>query len=141
MAESNPKTLKIKARARKLQADKGLSPLIAEACAGIDEFLEASKAGESLDGLCTIRTRSTLEAVYEQGVLRLDRPIDLAEGSRVEIIVLPAEPGELVDKKQFDPRRAAKLVAEIAALPLESSPDGFSGEDHDEVLYGGKKPR
>jgi len=128
-------------KANKLQADKGLSPLIAEACAGIDEFLEASKAGESLEGLCTIRTRSTIEAVYEQGVLRPDRPIDLAEGSRVEIIVLPAESRELVDKTQFDPRRAAKRIAEIAALPLESSPDGFSGEDHDQVLYGGTEAR
>lgn len=83
----------------------------------------------------------TIEAVYEQGVLRPDRPIDLAEGSRVEIIVLPAESRELVDKTQFDPRRAAKRIAEIAALPLESSPDGFSGEDHDQVLYSGTEAR
>ncbi len=34
-----------------------MSPLIAEACAGIDELLEAAEAGESLEGLCTIRTR------------------------------------------------------------------------------------
>ena len=34
-----------------------VSPLIAEACAGIDAFLKASEAGESLEGLATIRTR------------------------------------------------------------------------------------
>jgi hypothetical protein len=27
-------------------------------------------------------------------------------------------------------------MSEIAAMPMESSPDGFSGEDHDQVLYG-----
>jgi putative transcriptional regulator len=57
MASSNPKTLKIRNRAKKLQEDERVSPLIAEACAGIDEFLEAAKAGESLEGLCTIRSR------------------------------------------------------------------------------------
>ncbi len=54
MASSNPKTLKIRNRAKKLQEAEGVSPLIAEACAGIDELLEA---GEYLEGLCTIRTR------------------------------------------------------------------------------------
>ena len=34
-----------------------MSPLIAEACAGIDAFLKAAEAGESLEGLATIRTR------------------------------------------------------------------------------------
>jgi putative transcriptional regulator len=44
-------------RARKVREDEGVSPLIAEACAGIDAFLEAAEAGESLEGLATIRTR------------------------------------------------------------------------------------
>ena len=57
MASSNPRTLKIRNRAKKLQEEDGVSPLIAETCAGIDEFLEAAEAGESLEGLCTIRTR------------------------------------------------------------------------------------
>jgi hypothetical protein len=85
----------------------------------------------------------TIEAVYEQGVLRPDRPIDLAEGSRVEIIVLPvAPPPQPNDEGRYpEPGSIMDLIAEMAALPLESSPDGFSGEDHDEVLYGWKKPR
>ena len=57
MPSSNPKTLKNRNRAKNLQEEEGVSPLIAEACAGIDEFLEAAEAGEPLDGLCTIRTR------------------------------------------------------------------------------------
>ena len=57
MASSDPRTLRIRNRAKKLQEEEGVSPLIAEACAGIDELLEAAEAGESLEGLYTIRTR------------------------------------------------------------------------------------
>jgi DNA-binding transcriptional regulator YiaG len=57
MASSNPRTLRIRTRAKKLREEEGVSPLIAEACAGIDELLEASEAGESDEGLYTIRTR------------------------------------------------------------------------------------
>lgn len=60
MASPNPRPLTIPDRARKIQEEEGVSPHIAEACAGIDAFLEAAAAGESLEGLATIRTR-TLE--------------------------------------------------------------------------------
>ncbi|MCC5621036.1 antitoxin family protein [Nostoc sp. CHAB 5715] len=33
----------------------------------------------------------TIEAVYEQGVLRLSQPIPLAEGTRVEVTVISTE--------------------------------------------------
>ncbi len=56
MASANSTRLTIRHRAKKLR-EEGLSPLIAEACAGIDAFLEASKVGETLDGLCTIHAR------------------------------------------------------------------------------------
>ena len=82
-----------------------------------------------------------IEAVYEHGVLRPDRPIDLAEGARVEIIVLPMVPAQSAENCNPARKNLAEFVAEMAALPIESAPDGFSGEDHDEVLYGWKKPR
>lgn len=82
-----------------------------------------------------------IEAVYEQGVFRPERPIDLAEGSRVEIIVLPVSPPRSIEDCSPVRNNLAEFVAEMAALPLESPLDGFSGEDHDEVLYGWKKPR
>lgn len=34
------------------------------------------------------------------------------------------------------PEEVARWIAEIAALPMESPDDGFSGRDHDTVLYG-----
>jgi putative transcriptional regulator len=57
MAASSPRTLRLRNRAKRLRDEEGVSPLIAEACAGIDELLEAAEAGESLEDLCTIRTR------------------------------------------------------------------------------------
>ncbi len=81
---------------------------------------------------------TTIEAVYEQGTLRLSRPMNLAEGTRVEVIVIvPQE----TDHPGLRRKNAAEIMAEIAAMPMESSTEGFSGEDHDQVLYGGVEPR
>ena len=57
MASSNRKALKNPGEPGRVGREEGVSPLIAEACAGIDAFLEAAAAGESLEGLATIRTR------------------------------------------------------------------------------------
>jgi predicted DNA-binding antitoxin AbrB/MazE fold protein len=72
-----------------------------------------------------------IEAVYEQGIFRPLHPVTLSEGEVVEIILLKrlgAESG----------KRVAEILAEIAALPEEAPKDGFSGADHDAVLYGAK---
>lgn len=65
----------------------------------------------------------TVEAIYEQGVLRLKEPVALEEGAHVEVIVISREPA---------PGRttAAEILAEIAALPLENDDrEEFSGRD------------
>jgi putative transcriptional regulator len=49
--------LKKQDKSRRARREEGVSPLIAEACAGIDAFLEAAETGGSLEGLATIRTR------------------------------------------------------------------------------------
>jgi predicted DNA-binding antitoxin AbrB/MazE fold protein len=59
---------------------------------------------------CTRIMTISIEAIYEQGVLRLIQPIPLAEGTRVEITI--ATP---VSTRPFP----AQILAEIAALPLE----------------------
>ena len=73
-----------------------------------------------------------ITAVYEKGVFRPIEPVTLAEGSRVELqIETPPAPNP-------DPQKLAQALAEIAALPLQSPNDGFSGADHDKLLYGGE---
>ena len=54
MASSHRKTLKKRDEPGR---EERVSPLIAEACAGIDAFLEAAAAGESLERHATIRIR------------------------------------------------------------------------------------
>lgn len=63
-----------------------------------------------------------VSAIYENGVLVLEHPLSVSEGSKVEIII--------VQKKT-----PAELLAEIAALPLEGKTDKFSNRDHDKILY------
>ena len=69
-----------------------------------------------------------VEAVYEQGRLRPLEPLELPEGARLRLI--------LVTRDEASARQTpAEIMAEIASLPLEGEDDGFSGRDHDSVLY------
>ena len=86
---------------------------------------------------------TTVEAIYEQGTLRLDKPISLPDGTRVEVVVITrdavARKGERVRlAPSVEGKTAAQIVAEIAALPVEGRRDAFSGRDHDKALYGKK---
>ena len=75
---------------------------------------------------------TTVEAIYEQGVLRLKEPIPLADGAHVEVVVIAraSEPAGAASP--------AKILAAIAALPAEGEGGEFSGRDHDRILYGEK---
>ena len=73
-----------------------------------------------------------IKAIYERGVIRPVKPLELPEGSRLEVIVITHE-------KPRANGNAASILAEIAALPLEGASDAFSGRAHDSVLYP-KKP-
>jgi predicted DNA-binding antitoxin AbrB/MazE fold protein len=77
---------------------------------------------------------TTVEAVYERGVLRLAQPLSLAAGARAEVMVITREPTAEVKKP-------ADILAAIATLPLEAGGEEFSGRDHDKILYGDKGAR
>jgi predicted DNA-binding antitoxin AbrB/MazE fold protein len=77
---------------------------------------------------------TTVEAIYEQGVLRLLQPLSLAEGTRVDVIVITQKP-------TAEGRTPADILATIAALPMEAGGEEFSGRDHDKILYGDKGAR
>jgi predicted DNA-binding antitoxin AbrB/MazE fold protein len=74
----------------------------------------------------------TITAIYEKGVLRLMQPMELPDGTSVEIIVIPKP-------SHSQPKNPADILAEIAALPLEENADTFSGREHDKVLYPDQK--
>lgn len=76
----------------------------------------------------------TVSAVYENGVLRLEQPLAIADGVKVEILVIA--PSSEVKKKS-----PAELLAKIAAFPSTSDGKIFSGRDHDRILYGDSKDK
>lgn len=71
---------------------------------------------------------TTIEAIYERGVLRLKEPIALAEGAQVEVIVISRD-------AEIGTSKPAEILAAIAALSSESKNGEFSGSDHDQVIY------
>jgi predicted DNA-binding antitoxin AbrB/MazE fold protein len=69
-----------------------------------------------------------IEAIYERGIIRPVEPLELPEGTRLDVIVITHE-------KPRSNGNAAEILAEIAAMPLERTSDSFSGREHDAILY------
>ena len=74
---------------------------------------------------------TTAAAIYENGMLRPLAPLPLAEGARVEVTVTD----DASSSQVMGACRASELLREIAGLPVESADNGFSGRDHDRLLY------
>lgn len=74
---------------------------------------------------------TTVEAVYEHGVLRLKEPVALADGTIVEVTITTSE-------SSGENKTPAEILSAIAALPVEGDGQPFSGRDHDKILYGEK---
>jgi predicted DNA-binding antitoxin AbrB/MazE fold protein len=68
-------------------------------------------------------------AIYENGVLRPRQAIALPDGTEVHIAVTLSEPPK-------EAKSLAEVLAEIAAMPMETHDPGFSGSNHDQVLAG-----
>jgi len=70
-----------------------------------------------------------IDAIYERGVFRPASPVELEEGAKV---VLNVD----TETRLNAPQRLVAALAEIAGMPSQSPDDGFSGADHDDLLYG-----
>lgn len=83
----------------------------------------------------------TIPAIFNAGVFRPLEPVEIVEGTQVEIQVsLPndAAVGELTPEELARQQAAVEdLLVEVESLPIEEPDDGFSGRDHDRLLYGG----
>ena len=80
----------------------------------------------------------TIPAVFDAGVFRPLQPVELAEGTQVEVQVpAPAPLAELPPEELARQQIAInKFLAKMESLPAEGPDDGFSGRDHDQTLYG-----
>jgi predicted DNA-binding antitoxin AbrB/MazE fold protein len=70
-----------------------------------------------------------IEAVYENGVFRPKVPVQLREGTTAQVTF---EEGAALKP----PQPLVAALEEIARMPEQGPADGFSGANHDDVLYG-----
>lgn len=85
-----------------------------------------------------------IQAVIDAGVFRPLKPVELAEGTRVEVrapavtATPAATPADELSPEELARQRAAieLMLADIEGLPVEEPDDGFSCRDHDRLLYG-----
>jgi predicted DNA-binding antitoxin AbrB/MazE fold protein len=71
--------------------------------------------------------KKQIEAMYERGILRPLKPLEMPEGTRLTIYVVARQ-------KSRPDANVAEIPAEIAALSLESASDPFSAREHDSIL-------
>jgi predicted DNA-binding antitoxin AbrB/MazE fold protein len=79
-----------------------------------------------------------VEVIYENGILRPLRPLDLAEGTRLEVTIIEITAPPLSEQSQVDEAAYEAFLNKmenIAALPLQSLPQPHTARDHDAVLY------
>jgi predicted DNA-binding antitoxin AbrB/MazE fold protein len=90
----------------------------------------------------TISMSQEIRAIYENGLFRPLDPVSLTDHDVVSLIVNPAlKSNSTTERESLELQRQALCEAldEADRLPLESPDDGFSGADHDLILYGWKK--
>jgi predicted DNA-binding antitoxin AbrB/MazE fold protein len=68
---------------------------------------------------------TTVRAVYQNGVLRPDRPLPLAEGAAVDVLVTPAAEDDEVLRRMGTAKSLEELFAIVDALPAEEGDDGY----------------
>ena len=84
-----------------------------------------------------------VEAIFEGGVFRPLGPVELGEHVVVRLVIdAPRAESEVPDSETsgtlLSQQSAALAVLreEMNSLPLNSAAEGFSGADHDRLLYG-----
>jgi len=79
----------------------------------------------------------TIPAVFHAGVFRPLQPVDLAEGTPVQVeLRSPASSGG--DEVDAATRKAwLDYLDRMESLPDEAPQDGLSNRDHDRIVYGG----
>ena len=73
--------------------------------------------------------KTKIKAVFEQGILRLLEPVDLNEGEEI-IVTLDKNEKNIIKQNPHN------ILTKISQKAVVDKEDHFSGEDHDEILYG-----
>lgn len=76
----------------------------------------------------------TLQGTIRGGLVVLDEAVQVPDGTKVAVFVPAQNPTGLSPADEVARQKAA--LAELLAIPNENPGDTFSGEDHDQILYG-----
>jgi hypothetical protein len=79
---------------------------------------------------------TAIRAIYEHGVFKPVAPVRLKEATEVEVLV----PTDAADDDNDDPTGWKAIDRLIGIADDEGGPTDVS-ENHDEYLYGSKRPR
>jgi predicted DNA-binding antitoxin AbrB/MazE fold protein len=79
----------------------------------------------------------TISAIFDAGVFRPLEPVELADGTQVELQLQLAsdtscDPGDENSKKAW-----LDYLERMESLPARPASDGLSNRDHDQIIYGG----
>ncbi len=81
-----------------------------------------------------------IPAVFDSVVFRPLESVELAEGTPVKVQVSqpPESPSDEFSPEEIARQQAAiiEFLDRMETLPWEGPDDGFSGRDHDKILYG-----
>ena len=75
-----------------------------------------------------------IKGIVENGQVRIDVQGILPEGTPVLVTPIVTTTAPTMDATSVQQAKAS--LREIMDLPSESPDDGFSGADHDQLLYG-----
>ena len=78
-----------------------------------------------------------VDAVYEDGVLKPERPLALKEKAKVHVTI-EAKPEEAPAAKGDDDPTGWKAAREFIGMWKDGTPGENVGEEHDKYLYGRK---
>ncbi len=79
----------------------------------------------------------TIHAIFDSGVFRPLEPVDVAEGTQVAVQIPEAAPSAELSPEELARQQTAiaRFLERMEAIPEEGPDDGFSGRDHDKILY------
>jgi predicted DNA-binding antitoxin AbrB/MazE fold protein len=77
-----------------------------------------------------------IDAIYSKGAFVPVTPIAIPEGAKVHLHVEEPSVAETTTNKMMSRAEMNEFLRLARELPIESPDDGFSGADHDKLLYG-----
>jgi predicted DNA-binding antitoxin AbrB/MazE fold protein len=78
----------------------------------------------------------TIPAIFDAGVFRPLEPVDLAQGTQVELRLEVPSPADSQEVDEETKRAWREYVDRMESLPDNSPIDSFTNRDHDRIIYG-----